>query len=251
MSLRTFRQTGMIGLGILGALALAAPALADTTKETPGSPCVPGGGQGTGNPCQGNNGNPSPQGNVGKEKVVIDKKPPLFTVVRGTGRGAFVEQVGDANRATISQTRNTQYARIAQTGDRNTASSDQGGSGAHYASISQEGDANVAALTQSGAGAQVAYLTQNGSGNSMSVDQHGGLTSSGVAAMQLGDRNAMSLTQNGENNMARLTQTGSDNAMTAVQNGNNQLTWTQTGSGLSDLQIVQPAGQALLVTQSR
>ena len=85
----------------------------------------------------------------------------------------------------------------------------------------------------------------------MTVTQNGGLTTSGVAAMQLGDRNAMSLTQNGENNMARLTQNGSDNAMTAVQNGNNQLTWTQTGTGLSDLQINQPAGQALLVTQTR
>jgi hypothetical protein len=85
----------------------------------------------------------------------------------------------------------------------------------------------------------------------MTVTQNGGLTTSGVQAMQLGDRNAMALTQNGENNMARLSQAGSDNAMTAVQNGNNQLTWTQTGSGLSDLQITQPAGQALLVTQSR
>jgi hypothetical protein len=251
VSIRAIHRTAAIGLGIAGALALASPALADTKKETPGAPCTPGGGQGTGNPCQGNNGNPSPEGNVGQEKVVIDKKPPLFTVVRGIGSGAFVEQVGDANRATITQTRSTQYARIAQTGDRNTASAAQGGSGAHYASIAQEGDANVAALTQSGAGAQVAYLTQNGSANSMSVNQHGGLTSSGVAAMQLGDRNAMSLTQNGDNNMARLTQDGSDNAMTAVQNGNNQLTWTQTGSGLSDLHIVQPAGQALLVTQSR
>lgn len=234
----------------LAALLLAPAAQAGTTKETPGAPCTPGGGSGTGNPCNGNNGNPSPEGNA-KEKVVKDYNPPRFTIVRGTGRGAFIEQVGDANRATITQTRNTQYARIAQTGDRNTATAAQSGTGAHYAAVAQEGSDNTASLIQSGAGAQVAYLTQDGSANVMTIKQNGGLTTSGVAAMQLGDRNTMSLTQNGENNMARLTQNGSDSAMTAVQNGNNQLTWTQTGVGLSDLQITQPAGQSLLVTQTR
>ncbi len=232
------------------ALALPAAAHAGTNKETPGAPCVPGGGQGTGNPCNGNNGNPSPEGNA-KEKVTRDTNPPRFTIVRGAGSGAFIEQVGDANRATISQKRNTQYARIDQDGDRNKATAAQSGTGAHYAKIDQAGDDNTVTLNQSGSGAQVAYLTQDGLNNAMTVTQNGGLTTSGVAAMQIGDRNAMSLTQNGENNMARLTQNGSDNAMTAVQNGNNQLTWTQTGVGLSDLQINQPAGQALLVTQTR
>jgi hypothetical protein len=234
----------------LAVLTLPAAAYADTSKDTPGSPCTPGGGQGTGNPCKGNNGNPSPEGNA-KEKVSRDYNPPRFTIVRGTGSGAFIDQIGDANQATISQKRNAQYARIDQNGDRNKATAGQSGTGAHYAKIDQEGDDNTATLTQSGTGTQVAYMTQDGLNNAMTVTQNGGLTTSGVAAMQIGDRNAMSLTQNGENNMARLTQNGSDNAMTAVQNGNNQLTWTQTGSGLSDLQINQPAGQALLVTQTR
>jgi hypothetical protein len=238
------------GLVALSALAMAPAVQAGTDKETPGSPCVPGGGQGTGNPCNGNNGNPSPEGNA-KEKVVRDTHPPRFTIVRGTGSGAFIDQIGDANKATISQTRNTQYARIDQTGDRNKATAGQSGIGAHYAAIDQKGDDNTATLNQSGTGTQVAYLAQDGLSNVVTVTQNGGLTTSGVQAMQLGDRNAMALTQNGENNMARLSQAGSDNAMTAVQNGNNQLTWTQTGSGLSDLQITQPAGQALLVTQSR
>ncbi|MGX7952842.1 hypothetical protein ACWPM1_09785 [Tsuneonella sp. HG249] len=235
---------------ILAALALAPAAHADTAKETPGAPCTSGGGQGTGNPCNGNNGNPSPEGNAG-EKVKYDPKPEPFAIVRGSGRGAFIDQVGDANRATINQGRNTQYARIAQTGDRNTASANQSGSGAHYAAIDQRGSGNSARLDQSGAGTQVAYLTQDGIANAMTVTQNGGLATSGVQAMQLGDRNTMQLTQNGENNMARLTQDGSDSSMTAVQNGHNQLTWTQTGSGLSNLQITQPAGQALLVTQTR
>lgn len=246
MSARRFAAAVAIALGLA-----AAPVLADTQKETPGAPCTPGGGQGTGNPCNGNNGNPSPEGNVNKERVVVDKNPPRFTIVRGTGRGAFIDQIGANNDARIAQSRNTHYARIAQNGDRNYASSTQGGAGAHFAELRQTGDDNQIALTQSGVGAQVAYLTQEGMANAMTVSQNGGLTTSGVAALQAGDRNTMSLTQNGENNMARLTQNGSDNAMTAVQNGNNQLTWTQTGVGLSDLQITQPAGQALLVTQTR
>lgn len=239
--------------GILAGVALAAavPAIADTTKETPGKPCEPGGGQGTGNPCNGNNGNPSPEGNVNKERVVIDKKPDPFTIVRGSGSGAFITQIGEDNAAAIAQSRNTQYARIDQDGSRNTASAAQIGGGAHYALVGQTGADNLATLIQSGAGAQVAYLTQDGASNLMTVTQNGGLLTSGVEALQMGDRNTMSLTQNGENNMARLTQNGTDSAMTAVQNGNNQLTWTQTGTGLSDLEITQPEGQALQVTQTR
>ncbi|ONF95721.1 hypothetical protein [Sphingomonas jeddahensis] len=225
-------------------------ALAATDKETPGTPCTPGGGAAVGNPCNGNNGNPSPEGNAG-EKVRYDKRPDRFAVIRGGGGGAFIHQIGEGNRAAIIQSHNAQYARIDQNGQRNTASATQSGLGAHYARVTQEGPDNLATLVQSAEGAQVAYLTQNGASNVMNVTQNGGGLISGVEALQIGDRNTMSLTQNGENNMARLTQNGSDSAMTAVQNGNNQLTWTQTGVGLSDLQITQPAGQALLVTQTR
>lgn len=235
----------LIALALVG---VTAPGSAKNNKTPGGDPCGSGPGVGTGNPC---NGNAGANGNANKERVVIDKNPAPFTIVRGEGRGAFIEQVGDFNRATIGQSRNTQYARIAQDGDRNVASADQSGNGAHYAAITQRGDDNAIALSQSGAGVQVAYLTQDGSNNRIDIAQNGGLTTSGVAALQTGDRNAMSLTQEGENNMARLTQNGSDNAMTAVQNGNNQLTWTQTGNGLSNLQITQPAGQAIMITQSR
>ena len=87
---------------LVAGLALSAPALAKTDKETPGAPCSPGGGQGTGNPCNGNNGNPSPQGNA---KVRNDQNPPTFSIVRpGNDRGAYIDQIGDPNSATISQT---------------------------------------------------------------------------------------------------------------------------------------------------
>ena len=81
------------------AIAAAAPAQADTDKDTPGGPCTTGPGVGTGNPCKGNNGNPSPEGNH-HEKVTYDHHPDPFTVSRpGNDRGAYITQVGDGGNA--------------------------------------------------------------------------------------------------------------------------------------------------------
>jgi hypothetical protein len=242
-----------IASGIVLLSATAAPALAETDKETPGGPCADGPGKGVGNPCKGNNGNPSPEGNANKETVRYETPPP-FTIARpaGNDRGAFITQIGDANRATIAQSANSQYARIDQTGDGNGADVSQGGTGDHYAAVEQLGDGNALTLTQGGLGTQVALLGQHGNANQMTIDQQGGAVSSGVMAMQQGDRNLMSLIQSGGNNQAVLTQEGSDNAMSANQTGgDNRLIWTQTGDGLSDLAISQEGGAALQVTQSR
>lgn len=100
-------------------------------------------------------------------------------------------------------------------------------------------------------GARLAVLVQRGEGNALAISQDGGAGVSGVAALQLGERNSMSLIQLGDDNSALLTQNGSDNAMSAVQNGGNHLTWIQNGSGLSNLQINQPVGQTMIVTQTR
>lgn len=233
------------------ALATAAPAFATTGKETPGGPCTEGPGQGTGNPCKGNNGNPSPEGNAG-EKVDYDKKPDPFVIARpGNDRGAFINQIGDGNGAEIQQTAIAQYARIDQDGDGNLASARQSGSGAHYALVEQTGDANALSLAQSGYGAQVALLEQAGNRNDMLMVQDGGSIGGGVLAVQYGNDNAMALTQSGDSNQAKLVQNGSNNAMSVSQTGNgNQLAWTQTGNNLSDLSISQTGGQALQVTQS-
>jgi hypothetical protein len=234
------------------ALAAAGPAQADTTKDTPGGPCTDGPGQGTGNPCNGNHGNPSPEGNA-REKIDYDHHPDPFTIARpGNDRGAFITQIGNAGRATISQSVNTQYARIDQrNGDSNRAQVSQSGNGAHYALVAQDGSGNQLDLTQSGLGAEVALLQQTGSGNIMLFDQQGGSVSSGVAATQLGDSNTITLAQSGDNNQARLVQDGSGNAMTASQTGgNNQLSWTQVGDNHSDLAISQSGGDAVAVTQS-
>jgi hypothetical protein len=234
------------------AFAVAAPADADTNRDTPGGPCTDGPGQGTGNPCNGNHGNPSPEGNA-HEKVDYDHHPDPFTIARpGNDRGAFITQIGNAGRAIISQTANPQYARIDQrSGDGNRAAVSQSGQGAHYALVAQDGSGNQVDLMQSGVGPEVALLQQTGNGNTMLFDQQGGSVSSGVAATQLGDNNAMTLAQSGDNNQARLVQDGSGNAMTASQTGgNNQLSWTQVGDNHTDLAISQSGGEALAVTQS-
>ena len=83
---------------VLAAALLAAPAslLAGNDKTPPGDPCGSGPGQGTGNPCKGNNGNQGQNGNSGKDKVRYDNHPDAFTVSRpGNARGAFITQIGD------------------------------------------------------------------------------------------------------------------------------------------------------------
>lgn len=248
--MKRFIASTILAVGL--AVASAVPAQAGTSKDTPGGPCTDGPGRGTGNPCNGNHGNPSPEGNA-NEKVAYDRHPDPFTIARPRNdRGAFITQIGNAGSAAISQTSNTQYARIDQRGgDSNRAEVSQSGDGAHYALVAQDGDSNRVGLTQSGLAPEVALLQQTGSGNTMLVDQQGGAISSGVAATQLGDSNAMTLTQSGDNNHARLVQNGSGNAMTAAQTGgNNQLSWTQNGDNHTDLGISQYGGEALAVTQS-
>ncbi|MGN6497946.1 MAG: hypothetical protein ACTHK5_11535 [Tsuneonella sp.] len=232
--------------------AAANPAWAGTTKETPGTPCTPGGGVATNNPCKGNNGNPSPQGNVNKTPTYPAPDP--FTIGRpGNDRGAFITQIGDVNTAAIKQSSSAQYARIDQTGNANGAAVTQQGTGDHYATVDQTGGTNAVDLLQSGDTTMVARLTQTGNDNVMRFSQSGSALSSGVEAIQQnGDRNLMTLTQAGENNQARLTQDGSDNTMNPVQIGdNNRLIWTQTGNGLSDLGISQSGGSAIQVTQTK
>jgi hypothetical protein len=239
-------------LAVTLAMVSAGPAQADTTKETPGGPCTDGPGVGTGNPCKYNHGNPSPEGNSQHERTDYDHHPDPFTISRpGNDRGAFITQIGDAGRASIRQSANTQYARIDQDGANNDADITQADDGAHYAALAQTGDGNVVDLSQSGIGVQVALLQQAGDGNAMQFGQHGGIVSSGVLATQTGDRNTMALLQSGDNNQAWLTQNGSGNAMTATQTGgNNQLAWTQNGDNHSDLAIDQTGGQSVAVTQS-
>jgi hypothetical protein len=239
---------------VLAAALLAAPAslLAGNDKTPPGDPCGSGPGHGTGNPCNGNNGNQGGNGNA-REKVKYDNHPDPFAVGRpGNARGAFINQIGEQDVATITQSASSQYARVDQTGDRNDAAVAQGGSGAHYALVAQQGDYNELDLAQSGVAAQVAFVQQSGRFNEMALDQRGGSVGSGVVASQLGTGNAMELTQAGNNNQARLVQNGSGNEMTASQTGNNnQLSWTQNGDNLSDLAISQTGGRAMQVTQSR
>jgi hypothetical protein len=243
----------LIGIVFLVAgLALAAPAMAGNDKIPGGDPCGTGPGQGTGNPCKGNHGNQGKNGNNGDDGT-WNYHPDPFTISRpGNDRGAYITQIGDAGSASITQTANTQYARIDQrNGDGNRADVHQSGDGAHYALIDQNGSANQLDLGQSGLGAQVALLRQTGNANSMTLDQHGGVLSSGVAASQQGDNNRIELAQSGDRNQALLAQNGSGNAMTVLQTGgNNQLAWTQNGDNHSDLGISQTGGDAVAVTQS-
>jgi hypothetical protein len=216
-------------IAALAAASLSAPLLADTNIVPPGNPCA----KNNGNPCKGNNGNIGAQGNVGHEKVKIDKTPPPIDIAMPPviDRGVFITQVGDSNEANAVQTAPNAYASINQNGNSNDADVGQTGTGTAYVAATQTGDDNYARLQQSGSGQNVLYATQTGNDNDMS------------------------LYQEGSDNLAILAQEGDGNGMSAVQLGDgNRLAWTQQGDNLSELQITQTGGSEtggqLMITQT-
>ena len=233
---------------------LPAPAFADTNSVPPGNPCA----KNNGNPCNGNNGNLGEQGNAQHEKVVIDKTPPPIDLPMPpvSGRGAFIDQVGDGNIANIRQTAPNAYARVTQQGAANEADINQSGSGSAYALSNQAGASNFTRIQQGGTGQNIVFLNQNGLGNwAWSNQMAMGAIHNGARLTQTGNNNDMTLVQDGSDNRAVLTQEGSDNGMTATQIGEgNRLIWVQQGNNLSDLQITQLGGAEkdgqLMITQT-
>ena len=109
----------------------ARPASAETASVPPGNPCA---GM-IGNPCKQNNGNLGPQGNANHEKIKIDKKPPPIEIGMPaiSRNAAYIEQIGDANVAAVTQTARVAYANVEQQGSANTVILSQNGSGEAYA----------------------------------------------------------------------------------------------------------------------
>lgn len=232
--------------------AFITPALADDGHVPPGDPCGSGPGVGTGNPCNGNNGNDGANGNA-KAKVVYGT-PPAFGVDRpeGANSGAFIAQIGDQNSAVIRQQSSSAYARFDQTGDRNRGTSDQRSGGDHYLSATQTGDDNIVIADQNGTVGHVAIISQSGNANAAAIDQRNGAARNGVLVRQTGDDNLLAMLQDGSDNQTLLTQEGDGNEMTAAQTGDgNRLIWTQRGNNISNLNITQSGAQAMSVTQTR
>ena len=244
----------LIALAALAAACASAPALADTDSVPPGNPCA----KNNGNPCKGNNGNIGDQGNVGHDKVKIDRHPPPIDIAMPAvvDRGVFITQIGDTNEASAVQTAPNAYAAITQDGNSNDADVAQTGAGSFYVEASQTGDENFARVQQSGSGQNVLYATQSGNGNWLWSNQVAlGAIHNGAIMTQTGDDNDMMLYQEGSDNLAILAQQGDGNGMSAVQLGEgNRLAWTQEGDNLSDLQITQTGGSEhggqLLITQT-
>lgn len=231
----------MTAVALLSVLP-ARPALAETSSTPPGNPCA---GM-TGNPCNENNGNLGQQGNVNHERLRIDKKPPPIDLGMPaiSRNAAYIDQIGDANVAQVSQTARIAYANVEQNGTANSVILSQDGNGVAYADARQTGADNYARIQQAGSGQNVAYLTQNGSSNWAWANQNAaGAIHNGARMTQTGNNNDMALTQSGSDNLAVLTQEGDGNGMSATQLGDgNRLAWTQQGTGLTDLQIVQTGG---------
>lgn len=235
----------------IGALLTAMPAVAQNTDHTPpGNPCGTGPGAGTGNPCNGNNGNSGGQGNV---RISNPSPPIVIDMPSVAGRGAFIEQIGDANRARVEQTAPAAYGKIVQHGNRNVAAIDQRGSATSYARAIQQGDENGTVVQQDGTGQNVVFSSQAGNRNLASVSQTGVAGGhNGAILTQTGNNNIASLRQDGSDNLALMTQEGDNNVMAAEQVGSgNRLSWTQEGSGNSNLGITQTGAGSLMISQSR
>lgn len=169
-----------------------------------------------------------------------------------TGSGAYIDQIGSSNRATISQRRgsNRTFAAVSQLGDDNVAVISQDSASA-YAAIAQAGDENSASVTQSGSANNTALISQRGDGNQADVAQTSGFIGHVAAIQQTGYRNSISLNQGGEDNSAILTQDGDDNSMSVSQTSSgNALTWAQAGSNLGGSVTMDGESRALTIMQS-
>lgn len=165
--------------------------------------------------------------------------------------GVFVEQIGNDNSGSFSQSNAQQNAEVVQDGDENVVQVAQFGDGDHFAGIDQTGSDNLASVTQGGSAQNVAILTQTGDANTVLLSQNdNGLTGSGAAISQTGSGNLATLIQDGDDNQAILAQNGDDNTMSATQVGaGNALEWTQNGNGLPDMTVIQTGGATAIITQ--
>ena len=165
--------------------------------------------------------------------------------------GVFVEQIGDNNSGSFSQSNAEQNAEVVQDGDDNTVQVSQFGDGDHFAGIDQTGNDNLSSVTQAGSAQNVALLTQTGDANTILLSQNdSGLAGSGAAISQTGSGNLATLIQDGDDNQAILAQNGDNNTMSATQIGaGNALEWTQNGNGLPDMAVIQTGGATAIITQ--
>ncbi|NCP13845.1 MAG: hypothetical protein GW858_06720 [Sphingomonadales bacterium] len=185
--------------------------------------------------------------------VVLGIVMPASAMAQSTpDSGVFISQIGDGNRAKVSQQTRDSAARIEQGGTENDVTLTQQGTADHSARIAQQGSGNITTADQSGAGQASLVMAQQGAGNFVDVAQTennlGQITAATI--FQTGDSNTITLTQDGSDNAAILRQDGNNNDMSVLQTGNsNRLEWTQVGNGASDLQITQTGEQAMIITQ--
>lgn len=170
------------------------------------------------------------------------------TVAAQYGSGAYVQQVGDDNTATVGQA-DPAFTRIAQFGDGNIATVTQEGSA--YADWRQAGGGNTGSASQSGADHNTLIAVQHGDRNWAVVQQTAVVAANGAAVQQTGHDNRLLLVQGEGDNHATLAQNGNGNDMSVSQSGGAILSWTQNGDNLASLGISQSGGQAVTVTQHR
>ncbi|GBF58183.1 hypothetical protein PbB2_01855 [Candidatus Phycosocius bacilliformis] len=166
--------------------------------------------------------------------------------------GAYISQIGAANRASISQDGGaiSGLAKVEQDGERNVADIFQTDA-AHQTRVDQTGSLNEVLAIQRGGQSHVGVMTQEGSGNHISLAQISAVATQSAAITQLGDGNKVTLSQDGTANSATLTQIGNNNLMSLAQTGGGVISWKQEGNNLAPIEMVIGGGQILFLTQVR
>ncbi len=143
-----------------------------------------------------------------------------------TSNKVIIEQIGNYNAATVTQSGSRNYSELHINGSNNNSTINQTSSGAgtvNYIEATMSGNSNTTSLTQTGSGGTKGiYLIGIDGNNNVSVEQ----TDSGnhYAEINLtGGSKTVNLTQSGSaGHMAKIELSGGTTSMTATQSGSTQ-----------------------------
>lgn len=110
---------------------------------------------------------------------------------------AYVEQNGDGNKSTITQSGAKDKAYVKQLGGFNESKIAQSGLAVNDAKVFQTGDLNYSEITQKGVGSNTALVDQNGFGNLSYITQDAAVSVNSATVHQTGYNNLSNISQSG------------------------------------------------------
>jgi hypothetical protein len=164
-----------------------------------------------------------------------------------TGNKVIIEQVGNYNTATVTQSGSKNYAEINITGSNNSTTVTQTtANAANYIEALITGNSNVISLTQNATGGTKGIMaTVNNNSNNLTVDQSGAGNHYAEVNLSGGNKTA-DITQSGTvGHMVKIELTGGSTSITTTQSGSTQQFYSITHS------CAQASCAAITVTQGQ